>query len=187
MARVVADHADTAVATNHPALLTHLLDARSDLHWGLLSLVPVGDTTSGEVVGGEFHLNLVAREDTDVVHPHLAGDMGKNLVPVLQLDAKHRVRERLEDRSFKDDRIFFRFRQGESPCSAGLSRIMDMGRQTMLSAGCGNANGRREPIGSAAALHHLGKSFEHVVGMTDPIHDDELSARTVVLDEWCCL
>jgi len=72
MARVLTDHSDPAVATNHTALFTHLFDARSDLHCVLLSLVAIRDTTSGEVVWGEFHLHLVAREDSDVVHPHLS-------------------------------------------------------------------------------------------------------------------
>lgn len=72
MARVLTDHSDPAVATNHTALFTHLFDARSDLHCVLLSLVAIRDTTSGEVVWGEFHLHLVARKDSDVVHPHLS-------------------------------------------------------------------------------------------------------------------
>jgi hypothetical protein len=72
MARVFTDHSDPAVTTNHTALLTHLFDARSDLHCVLLSLVAIRDTASGEVVRGEFHLHLVAWEDSDVVHPHLS-------------------------------------------------------------------------------------------------------------------
>ena len=35
MARVVADDPDNAVATNHLALVTHLLNARIDLHRAL--------------------------------------------------------------------------------------------------------------------------------------------------------
>jgi hypothetical protein len=67
--------------------------------------VSIGDPTSGEVVRGEFNLNLVAGEDTDVVHPHLAGDMGQDLVAIFKLDPEHGVRERLGDCAFKHNRI----------------------------------------------------------------------------------
>src|SRR4029079_15295716 len=76
-----------------------------------LSLVSIRDTASGEVVGGELYLHLVAGEDADVVHPHLAGDVSQHLVPVLQLDAEHRVRQRLDDRALEHDRVFLRLRQ----------------------------------------------------------------------------
>src|SRR3990172_6585885 len=52
-------------------------------------LVPVGDPAPGQVVGGELHLDLVPRQDPDEVHPHLAGDVGQDLVPGLQLDPEH--------------------------------------------------------------------------------------------------
>ena len=45
----------------------------------------VGDATLGQVVGRQFHLDLVAGEDADVVLAHLAGDMGGHDVTVLQL------------------------------------------------------------------------------------------------------
>src|SRR4029079_617734 len=76
-----------------------------------LSLVSIRDTASGEVVGGELYLDLVAGEDADVVHPHLARDVSQHFVPVLQLDAEHRVRQRLDDRAFEHDRVFLRLRQ----------------------------------------------------------------------------
>jgi hypothetical protein len=108
MARVLTNHANPAVSTNDTTLLTHLFDARTDLHCVLFSLVPICNTASGEVVWGEFHLHLVAWKNADVVHSHLPGDVRKNLVPIFQFDTKHRVRKRLDDRSFEDDRIFFR-------------------------------------------------------------------------------
>src|SRR3954452_13312678 len=57
------------------------------------SLVAVGDATSGEVVGSEFHLNLVAGQDADVVHPHFPGDVRQHFVAIFELDPEHRVRE----------------------------------------------------------------------------------------------
>ena len=76
------------------------------------SLVPVGDTTSLEVVGGEFHLDAIPRKDPDVVHPHLSADVREHFMAVLELDPEHGVRERLGDGALEDDRIFFRLRQG---------------------------------------------------------------------------
>ena len=75
------------------------------------SLKSVGDTTTGEVVGGELNLNLVAGENADVMHAHLSADVREHLMTVLQLDAKHRVRQRLGDSALEHDRIFLWFCQ----------------------------------------------------------------------------
>src|SRR5437870_11483073 len=74
-------------------------------------LVPVGDPTSAEVVGRELHLHPVPREDADVVHAHLAGDVGQHLVAVVQFDAEHGVGERFHDGALQHDRVFLGFRQ----------------------------------------------------------------------------
>src|SRR3954463_11938878 len=79
------------------------------------SLVAVGDAASGEVVRGQFDLDAIAREDPDVVHPHLPGDVGEDLVTVLELDAEHGVRQRLGHRPFQDDRVFFGLGQRTTP------------------------------------------------------------------------
>src|SRR5262245_54907931 len=44
----------------------------------VLSLVAVRDPTSVEVVRGQLDLDLVPREDPDVVHAHLPGDVGQH-------------------------------------------------------------------------------------------------------------
>src|SRR5947209_19682060 len=87
VARVVADDLHPAVPADHLALLTDSLDARADLH-GCLLLVAVGDAASGEVVGGQLHLDAVTGQDPDVVHPHLPGDVGEDLVAVVELHAE---------------------------------------------------------------------------------------------------
>src|SRR5262245_56667444 len=79
------------------------------------SLVAVGDATAGQVVRRELHLDPVAGEDADVVHPHLAGDVREHLVAVVELDAEHGVRQRLDDRAFEHDRVFHRLGQGAPP------------------------------------------------------------------------
>ena len=96
---VRADDLHATVTPDHPALLTDSLNACSDLHVVLsgvpatrsVLLVAVGDPTPLEVVRGELHLDAVTREYPDVVHPHLAGDVGQNVVAILQLDPEHGV------------------------------------------------------------------------------------------------
>jgi hypothetical protein len=73
--------------------------------------VSVGDPTSGEVVRGEFNLDAVARQDSDVMHAHLSGDVGQHLVAIFKLDFEHCIRERFNNRSFKHDRVFLWLRQ----------------------------------------------------------------------------
>ena len=53
------------------------------------SAVPKGDARLAEVVGRHFDVDLVADADADEVLPHLAGDMGENLVAVGQSDPEH--------------------------------------------------------------------------------------------------
>ena len=65
------------------------------LSWGLL--VTVSDAAFREVIGGHFNLHLVAGENLDVMHAHFPGDMGDNLVSVLQFDAEHGVAERFDN------------------------------------------------------------------------------------------
>src|SRR5690606_27620209 len=66
-----------------------------------------GDAALGEVVGSELNGDAVAREDADVVLAHLAGDMSRDHVPVVQFYAKQRVGEGLDDRSLHLDVLFF--------------------------------------------------------------------------------
>src|ERR1051325_7348350 len=71
-------------------------------------LVPVNDPAARQVVGGHLHRDLVARQDLDEVHPHLARDVGQQPMAVLQLHAKRRVRERLDHGAFDLDALFLR-------------------------------------------------------------------------------
>ena len=74
MTGVGADHPNTTMAADDFAFLTHSFDTRSNLHsvYSLPLLVPIGDSTSLEVIGGELHLDAISGKDADVVHPHLA-------------------------------------------------------------------------------------------------------------------
>src|SRR5215212_10650688 len=71
-------------------------------------LESVCDPAARQVVGRKLYSHAVAGQDPDEVHPKLSGDMRQHSVPVLELDRKHRVRQRLEDRAFHFDRISFR-------------------------------------------------------------------------------
>ena len=70
------------------------------------SAVPVGDPTAVEVVGAELDLDLVAREDPDVVLSHLPGDGREHGVSAVDLHPEHRARERLDDLAFNLDLLF---------------------------------------------------------------------------------
>ena len=54
-------------------------------------LVAVDDPPPRQVVRRHLNRHLVARQYPDIVHPHLAGDSGHDLVVILQADAEHRV------------------------------------------------------------------------------------------------
>ena len=129
VARVDADDPHRAVPTDHLALVAHLLHRRSNLHNSLSPsllggipacgalLVAVCDAAAAEVVGRELDLHPVARRDADVVHPHLPGYVSKHLVPVLQLDTEHGVGQRLDHRSFDQDRVVLGLGQDSPPTS----------------------------------------------------------------------
>src|SRR6478735_1953816 len=71
--------------------------------------VAVDDASAREVVGAELHDHAVFRDDADVVLPHLARNRGEDLVSVAELNAEHRVGQRLGDHAFDlDDTVFLR-------------------------------------------------------------------------------
>src|SRR4051812_25202600 len=72
--------------------------------WVSSSLVAVDDSAAGQVVRRQLHHYAVLGEDPDVVLAHLPADVCEDLVPVLQLDAKHRVRQGFDDPALDLDR-----------------------------------------------------------------------------------
>ena len=50
-----------------------------------------------EIIRGQLNDDLVAGEDPDVVHSHLAGDVGKHLVPIIEFHPEHRIGQGLEN------------------------------------------------------------------------------------------
>jgi len=71
-----------------------------------LLLEPVRDATSGQVVGGQLHRDLVAGQDPDAVHSHLARHVGQDLVAIVHLHPEHRVGQRLDHLAFHLDCVF---------------------------------------------------------------------------------
>ena len=88
------------------------LITRQRSHMGLtegrtfISAVPVGDPTAVEVVRAQLDLDLVAREDPDVVLPHLPGDGREHRVTTVELHPEHRAREGFDDLAFNLDLLF---------------------------------------------------------------------------------
>jgi hypothetical protein len=102
--RVAADDHGRAVPLDHAAALAHGLDGRTYFHFS--SPMPVGDPTTVEVVGAQLDLDLVARQDPDVVLPHLPGDGRENGMAPVELHPEHRARERFDDLAFNLDLLF---------------------------------------------------------------------------------
>src|SRR5680860_417041 len=127
MVRVLADNQHLTLAANYLALFAHRFDRRPYLHDSVplisvhsldtdgpprlppgrpsarisgLLLEPVRDPAAREVVRRKLDLHPVSRQNPDIVHPHLARDVGQDFVIVVQLHPKHRVREGFDHHSF---------------------------------------------------------------------------------------
>src|SRR5919204_3646583 len=79
------------------------------------SLRSKGDAALRQVVRRHLHRHLVARQDADVVHPHLAGDEGVDRVAVFQLHAEGGVRQVLQHLALHLDDVFLRHQRTGSP------------------------------------------------------------------------
>src|SRR3990170_4357683 len=64
---------------------------------GRASAVAVGDPPARQIIGRKLDLYAIAEQDADVVAAHLAGEVGQHRVVVVQLDAKLRRRQGLDD------------------------------------------------------------------------------------------
>ena len=87
-------------------MILHLLQIRFTDDFTFISFVPVCYSSPGKVVRGQFNLYLVAGDDANEIHPHFSRHVGKDLMPVIQNDAKHRVRQCLFNNPFNFDQIF---------------------------------------------------------------------------------
>ena len=61
--------------------------------------VTVHDASTTEVVRTHLYRHFISRQNSDVILPHLAGDVRNDTVVVFEPYAKHRVRKRFFDRT----------------------------------------------------------------------------------------
>ena len=73
----------------------------------MLLLVAVDDAAAGQVVRRQRDDDTILRQDTDVVLAHLATDVSKNLVAVVELDTEHCIRQGLDNATLDLDGAFF--------------------------------------------------------------------------------
>ena len=59
--------------------------------------VSENDSAFGQVVGTHLYLHLVARQDFNIVHSHLARDMCNDLHTILQFNSEHCIRQALNN------------------------------------------------------------------------------------------
>jgi len=57
----------------------------------LLFAQAIGDTTFLQIVGSQFDLDPIARQDFDVVSANLSRNVSQNIKPVIEINAEHRV------------------------------------------------------------------------------------------------
>lgn len=110
---VRANHANHAIAADNLAVTANFLYRRLYSHFSSFqskrasaSFRTEHDPGTGQVIGGQFHRNLVTGQDADVVHPHLARDMPEYDVSIFKLDPERRVRQRFKDLALHLDGIF---------------------------------------------------------------------------------
>ena len=105
---VLADDHDFALALNDLALFAHGLDGRSDFHLSAsLLLASPGDAAACQVIRRHLNRDLVARENSDEVHPELSGNMCENDMSVSDVHLEHRVGQGFDDRALEFNYIIF--------------------------------------------------------------------------------
>jgi hypothetical protein len=75
---------------------------------GTLVLVPEDQATLFEIVGGHLDGDAIAGQRLDPVLFHLAGGIGNDFVPGIELHPIAGVRQDFGDQSFELDQFFFR-------------------------------------------------------------------------------
>ena len=121
---VLADAHDFALALDDLALLAHGLDAGTYFHVYFLLLVSTaaaplpyrwkvellgtpGDPAPSQIVGAHLHRDFVAGQDTDEVHPQLAGNVSQDGVSVADVHHEHGVRQRFHDCALELNNVVF--------------------------------------------------------------------------------
>src|SRR5229473_8510614 len=99
---VDANYPHHAAPVDHLALVTNLFYRCPYFHNPCSSLaallVAIHNPAARQIVRRKLHGDFVSRQNPDEILAHLAGNVRQNLVLVFQLNAEHRVRQRLDHR-----------------------------------------------------------------------------------------
>src|SRR5438270_4677979 len=96
--------------------------------------MPVDDPSAIEIVGGELYPDAVAGQDANTEAPHLSRHVTENRpVHVVELDAKHRVGQRLYDLAFELDFLFL----GHTLVQFCFGRAQPICARVVTVVGCG--------------------------------------------------
>lgn len=71
-----------------------------------ISFIPIGYSAVRQIVGRKLHEDAISRQNTDEVHPDLAGNVREHAMSVRELDAEHCIRKRLDDRTLDLNGLF---------------------------------------------------------------------------------
>lgn len=82
----------------------------------------INDSTLGQIIRREFNANLVARNDSDEVLPHAAGNVSHDLRPRFELNPKPSVGQCLRDGALDFEGFFF-FSQNQTSNGEFLSLV----------------------------------------------------------------
>jgi hypothetical protein len=113
------------------------------------------DPALGEIVRGQLHRDFVSRENPDAITAKATGEMSKDHLVMVQLNAEQSAGKLLQDRSGNFDAIFF------TQCFSSVPIVSDpaASRATERSAAGRHATGLRRR-GHISGLQALG-SFRH--------------------------
>src|SRR6266436_4959134 len=118
--RVDANHPYHAAPVDHLALVTnlfyrcpyfHAADSQSDGSKDpppQILLIAVHNPAARQIVRRKLHGDFVSRQNPDEILAHLTGNVRQDLVLVFQLDAEHRVRQRLDHRGHDFNGVLLR-------------------------------------------------------------------------------
>ena len=110
---VSADHANNTITTNDLAIAANFLYRRLNSHvfpfkrTSALSLGTEHDAGTGEVIRCQFDSYLIAWQNSNIVHSHLARNVTKHHMSVFELDSESCIRQRFQNLTLHLDRIFF--------------------------------------------------------------------------------
>lgn len=66
----------------------------------------IGDTASRQIIRRHFHRDLIARKNTDEMHPHFPRNMSQYDMAIIEPDSKHGIGERFRYRPLHFDNVF---------------------------------------------------------------------------------